>query len=101
MAEKSLEVIEKLDPAFGELIEKTRSFALSGGGALPEKIKLLIALALDASHGAVSGVRALAQAALAAGATRQEIAETLRVAQYVSGAGAVYTAAAALKDLFS
>jgi alkylhydroperoxidase/carboxymuconolactone decarboxylase family protein YurZ len=35
-----------------------------------------------------------------AGATKEEIMETLRVAQYISGAGCVYTAAHAFKDLF-
>jgi alkylhydroperoxidase/carboxymuconolactone decarboxylase family protein YurZ len=44
-------------------------------------------------------VKALAQAAIQAGATKKEIGEALRVAQYVSGVGTVYTAAQALKDL--
>jgi len=35
-----------------------------------------------------------------AGATREEIVETLRVAQYICGVGSVYTAARAFKDLF-
>jgi alkylhydroperoxidase/carboxymuconolactone decarboxylase family protein YurZ len=35
-----------------------------------------------------------------AGATKEEIMETLRVAQYISGAGCVYCAAHAFKDLF-
>jgi len=37
--------------------------------------------------------------AIEAGATKQELAETLRVAQYVSGVGSVYTAAHALQDV--
>jgi len=45
-------------------------------------------------------VRALAQQAMKAGATKEEIAETLRVTQYISGVGSVYTAARALEDLF-
>jgi alkylhydroperoxidase/carboxymuconolactone decarboxylase family protein YurZ len=57
-------------------------------------------MALDASHGTVQGVNALAQAAMQAGATKEEITETLRVAQYISGVGSVYTAAHALKELF-
>jgi len=57
-------------------------------------------MALDASHGTVQGVRALAQAAMRAGASKEEIVEALRVAQYISGVGSVYTAAHALKDLF-
>lgn len=66
---------------------------------MPKKFKLLIALALDASLGAVQGVRALAQEATQAGATRAEIMETLRVVYHVSGVGSVYTAAQALRGL--
>jgi len=69
-------------------------------GALPRKIKFLTALALDASEGAVEDVRSLAGQAMKARATREEIVETLRVAQYICGLGSVYTAASAFKDLF-
>ena len=58
-------------------------------------------MALDASHGTVQGVKPLAQAAMQAGATREEITEALRVAQYIAGVGSVYTAAHALKEPFS
>ncbi len=43
--------------------------------------------------------RALARQAIEAGATNEEIAETLRVAQYLSGAGCVYIAGQALKEV--
>ncbi len=92
MAEDPLKTIAKLDRELVERLQAAREFAFAEG-ALPGKFKLLIAMALDASHGAVGGVRALAQASLAAGATRTEIAEALRVADYVSGVGSVYTAA--------
>jgi hypothetical protein len=59
-----------------------------------------MSMALDASHGTVEGVKALTLQAMKAGATKGEIMETLRVAQYVSGVGCVYTAAHAYKDLF-
>jgi alkylhydroperoxidase/carboxymuconolactone decarboxylase family protein YurZ len=94
-----LKILEKLDPDLLKLVENTSKFALTDG-ALPRKFKLLIAMALDASHGAVQGVKSLAQAATQAGATREELIEALRVAQYVSGIGSVYTAAHALKELF-
>jgi AhpD family alkylhydroperoxidase len=68
-------------------------------GALSRKVKLLMAMALDAAQGAAEGVKALAQAALREGATKEEIAEAVRVAYQLSGVGSVYTAAAALKDL--
>ena len=99
MAEHPLETIKNLDPELFKLVENTQQLALSGG-ALPRKFKLLIALALDASHGATGGVTSLAQAAMQAGATKEEIAETLRVAQYISGVGSTYTAARALQELF-
>lgn len=93
-----LAVFEQLDPQLLERVRQGAEFALADG-ALPRKTKLLIAMALDAAHGAQGGVRALAQQALQAGSSRQEIAEALRVAGYVSGAGSVYTAAHALEGL--
>jgi len=99
MSENPLKIFEKLDPELLELVENTRELALTDG-ALPRKFKFLIAMALDASHGTVQGVKALAQAAVQAGATKEEITEALRVAQYISGVGSVYTAAHALKELF-
>jgi alkylhydroperoxidase/carboxymuconolactone decarboxylase family protein YurZ len=99
MSGDPLKIFEKLDPKLLKLVENTRELSLADG-ALPKKVKLLIALAMDASHGTIEGVRALAQAALRAGATKEEITETLRVAQYISGVGSVYTAAHALKDIF-
>ena len=57
-------------------------------------------MALDASEGAVEGVKSLAEQAMEAGTTREEIIETLEVAQYICGVGSVYTAARAFKGLF-
>jgi alkylhydroperoxidase/carboxymuconolactone decarboxylase family protein YurZ len=97
MPEDPLKSLEELDPELYKAVRKGSEFALAEG-ALPKKMKLLIALALDASHGAVGGVTALTRAAMHAGATKQEIAEALRVAYYISGAGSAYTAAHGLKD---
>ena len=99
MAEHPLSIFERLDSDLFELVKNTRELALSDG-ALPKRFKLLIAMALDASHGTVEGVKSLAQAAMQAGATEKEITEALRVAQYISGVGCIYTAARALKGLF-
>jgi alkylhydroperoxidase/carboxymuconolactone decarboxylase family protein YurZ len=99
MGEHPLKIFEKLDPDLLELVTSAGEFALADG-ALPKKFKLLIAMALDAAHGASEGVKALAQAAHQAGATKEEITEALRVSQYVSGVGSVYTAARALTELF-
>jgi len=98
MPENPLQTLERLDPKLLKLVDETREMAL-GEGALPRKIKLLIALALDAAAGTVDGVQSLAQLAMKAGASREEIAETLRVAQYISGVGSVYTASRALREL--
>ncbi|MEN3060296.1 MAG: carboxymuconolactone decarboxylase family protein [Candidatus Methanosuratincola petrocarbonis] len=87
-----------MDERLFEQVEGARRFAFSEG-AIPAKYKLLIAMAIDASHGASGGVRALAEAAMRAGATKEEIAEALRVAFYISGCGSFYTAADGLGDL--
>jgi len=99
MAEHPLQIFAKLDPDLLELVRNTNDLALSDG-ALPKRFKLLIAMALDASHGTVQGVKSLARAAVQAGATQGEITEALRVAQYISGVGCVYTAAEAFRELF-
>lgn len=99
MPENPLKIIEKLDPALLKNVNDTRALALNDG-ALPAKTKILIALALDASHGTTDGVRSLAQAAVHAGATKEEIMETVRVAKFISGVGCVYVAARALDGMF-
>jgi alkylhydroperoxidase/carboxymuconolactone decarboxylase family protein YurZ len=66
---------------------------------LPKRMKLLIAIVLDAVNGASDGVRSLAGEAIKAGATKEEIAEALRVAQYICGVGCLYTADRALKEV--
>lgn len=100
MPEHPLKIYEDLDPKLLELVNDTRDLALAGG-ALPRKIKLLIAMVLDAVHGASEGVKSLAREVIKAGATKEEIAEALRVAQYVCGVGCVYTAARALKEVLT
>lgn len=62
-------------------------------GVVPTKYKLLLAMAIDASHGAADGVTSLANSAMNAGATKDEFAEFLEVVHYVSGGGSIYTAA--------
>jgi len=99
MVENPLNIIGKLDLELFKNVEATETLALADG-VLPRKVKLLMAMALDASHGAVEGVKSLTLQAMKAGATKQEIMETLRVAQYISGVGCVHTAARAYKDLF-
>jgi alkylhydroperoxidase/carboxymuconolactone decarboxylase family protein YurZ len=99
MAEHPLKILEKIDPELLKHVGDANAFALAEG-TLPRKIKFLIAMALDAAHGTVDGTRALAEQAMKAGATKEEIVETIRVAQYISGVGSVYVAARAFKELF-
>ena len=99
MAEHPLAILEKIDPQLLKFVRDTNAFALADG-ALPRKIKFLIAMALDAAHGTVEGTKALAEQAMKAGATKEEIVETIRVAQFISGVGSVYVAARALRELF-
>ncbi|MBI2859884.1 MAG: carboxymuconolactone decarboxylase family protein [Chloroflexi bacterium] len=94
-----LKIFETLDPELLRRLQESRDAALADG-ALPRKVKLLIAMSLDAAHGAASGVGSLARTAMAAGATKEEVLEALRVAHYISGAGAVYTAARGFQDVF-
>lgn len=98
MPENPLQALQDLDPKLMSLVEDGRKLAFSDG-ALPVKFKILIALALDASHGAVDGVRSLAEAANRLGASNEEIAETLRVTQFISGIGSLYTSSRALREL--
>ena len=95
----NLKDFEKIDPELLKHVGGANAFALTDG-ALPRKIKFLIAMALDAAHGTVEGTMALADQAVKSGATKEEIVETIRVAQYISGVGSVYVAARALKELF-
>lgn len=94
-----LETIRKLDPEFFGSVSQAREFAFREG-ALSGKVKYLIAMALDASHGAAGGVTALAGQAREHGASKEEIMEALQVANYISGVGCVYAAAFALADAF-
>jgi alkylhydroperoxidase/carboxymuconolactone decarboxylase family protein YurZ len=98
MSEDPLNVFKSLDSEFLRKIENARDFTFADG-VLSRKYKLLVAMALDASAGAVEGVKALAQSAMDAGATKEEIAEVLRVTHFVSGVGSTYTAAIALKGI--
>jgi alkylhydroperoxidase/carboxymuconolactone decarboxylase family protein YurZ len=99
MPEHPLQVFDQLDPELRKAVEDIRVLALEDG-AMPKKYKLLIAMALDAAHGASDGVGGLAKQAMKAGATKEEIAETLRVALFISGVGSTYTAGRALAGLF-
>ncbi len=95
--EHPLAAIQRIDPILFDHIKATDELVFADG-ALPRKVKLLMALAFDAAHGAVKGVEALASQAKAAGATDSEIAEAVRLAYHLAGVGSVYTASQGLKE---
>jgi alkylhydroperoxidase/carboxymuconolactone decarboxylase family protein YurZ len=98
MAEHPLDALRKIDPGILDHMKTSDDFIMAEG-ALPRRIKLLIAMAFDAAHGAEQGVRTLATAAMKEGATKAEIAEAIRVAYHLTGVGTLYTASRGLKDL--
>ncbi len=98
MPEHPLATLMKHDPDLIQHLKETDEL-IYGPGALPKKFKILMAMAFDAAHGAVPGVRALALAAMKEGATKEEIVEALRVAYHLAGVGTLYSASAALKDV--
>lgn len=73
---KFLEALKKNDPQFFEAVTKVSKVE---GGALSEKTKTLITLAIDAVLGKDEGVKSLAKKARALGATKEEIADVVRV----------------------
>ena len=99
MSEHPLKAVMNIDPKLVEHLREENEWAFADG-ALSRKTKLLIAIAYDAAHGAANGVRSLAQQAISAGGTGEEIGEALRVAYVLSGIGSVYVASQGLKDLF-
>jgi AhpD family alkylhydroperoxidase len=99
MPEHPLSTLMKLDPGFMNQMDQMNETVYSAG-ALPKKVKYLIAMAFDAAQGADMGVRSLAQSAMKEGATKEEIVEALRVAYQLTGVGCLYTASRGLKDLF-
>ena len=99
MPENPLSTSMKIDPKMVEHMKMTDDWVFADG-ALSGKVKLLMAMAFDAAQGAIGGVRALAQRAMNAGATKEEIAEALRVAYVMNGVGPIYIASQGLKELF-
>ena len=99
MPENPLSAAIKIDPKLVEHMRAADDWVFADG-ALSKKVKLLVAMAFDAAHGAVGGVRGLAQRAMKEGATQEEIAEVLRVAYVMNGVGPVYIGSQGLKELF-
>lgn len=86
--------LDQNDPEFAQAIDRVATTAMKPG-ALDAKTKLLIALALDAAHGASEGVQTIANVLRGMGTSNEEIAEALRIAYYAFGNGILSTSAAA------
>jgi alkylhydroperoxidase/carboxymuconolactone decarboxylase family protein YurZ len=99
LSENPLNSYKKFDPEVIKCFENLQDLALSEG-KLPQKTKFLIAMAIDAEHGALQGAIALGKRAIELGATKEEIIETLRVAYFIGGTSALYTSAMTLQNLF-
>ncbi len=99
MDKDPLETVRRLDPEFFDRVSQSREYTFKDG-ALPAKVKYLIAMVIDAVHGAAGGVSSLARQAMQHGASKDEIMEALHVASFLGGVGSVYTASFGLGELF-
>ena len=91
-----LQAIEAHDAEFVQRVAAIREDSYYQPSALPVKVKLLIALALDVAHGSDTGVQLLSQRARDAGATDAELLDVLKVCYSVGGLQALSTGAAIL-----
>lgn len=98
LTENPMDNVRAFDP---ELVAEylAASEDLFRDGALPKKVKVLMAMALDAMQASPGGVRSLTMKALEAGATWPEIRETLRVACFIGRAGPMWAAIHGLGDV--
>jgi len=99
MSTNPLDIYKEFDPKVIESFNRLQDLVFCEG-ALTQKSKVLMAMAIDVEHGALQGAVALGKRALKLGATKEEIIETLRVSYYVGGNRALFTSAQALQKLF-
>ncbi len=99
MSQNPLDTYKEFDPKIIECYKNLQNLTY-GKGTLEPKFKLLIALAIDAEHGAVQGAIALGHRAIEFGASKEEIVEALRVAYQIGGNRALFTSAQVLHTLF-
>jgi alkylhydroperoxidase/carboxymuconolactone decarboxylase family protein YurZ len=99
MSGNPLDIFKEFDPKVLESWKTIQELTFAKG-ALEPKTKLLIAMAIDVELGAVQGAVAIGKRALSAGATKEEIVESMRVAYSIGGNSALFTSAAVLQALF-
>ncbi len=92
-----MEELNKHDPEFFKLVNAVTAKSRETG-ALDQKTKTLITLALDAAGSHPEGVRALAARARSLGATKEEIVETIRLAFMVAGIPGLVAGLAAFQE---
>ncbi len=90
------ESLQKDAPEVFKIVNSAREAVLTDG-ALSLKVKILMTMLCDALLGHAGGVTTIANRARAAGATEEEIAETVGVAFLFGGMPAVVTGANAFK----
>lgn len=81
---ENFKVIKEKDPEFFKLVIQDMDKVFEKG-ALDTKYKVLIALAINAVRGQSGAVSHLSRMARESGATKEELAETLRVAYFEGG----------------
>jgi alkylhydroperoxidase/carboxymuconolactone decarboxylase family protein YurZ len=88
-----IQQLEKTDPGLYKLVSEQQDLIM-GPGALDIKVKLLIALAIDAYAGS-TGVRGISEVLRKMGASDDEIKESLRIAYNIAGNKVLNTSASA------
>jgi len=98
---EALGIANRIDPNFRDAIEALYS-SIWKDGALPLKIKHLIALALSICHGVEEKqAHKILARALEAGATKDEIIETILVVTWFSGVPALVASRSIIESLKS
>ncbi|MEM0217543.1 MAG: carboxymuconolactone decarboxylase family protein [Candidatus Nezhaarchaeales archaeon] len=98
---EALEVANKIDPQLKDAVSSLYS-TIWRDGALPLKFKHLIALALSICHGVEENqAHKIMTRALEAGATKEEIVETILVTTWFSGIPALVASRSLLERLKS
>ena len=90
------DLLEKNAPALHKEVSSVRESVLVEG-VLPLKVKILMTMLCDALLAHPDGVAAIADRARAAGASEEEIAETVGVAFVMGGTPALVTGCNAFK----
>jgi alkylhydroperoxidase/carboxymuconolactone decarboxylase family protein YurZ len=99
MAEKTWgELLAAGAPDLGKASDDDRAF-MERDTALPTWVKYVIATALDAVANHPNGCRFYGKMAVQHGATREQIADTLRMVRMFNGRPGMVTGAEAFRDL--